>query len=155
MESRIPVPTDNIFKFSALFGLLLFVFACGSLLYMNATSNATIMVSIPELEALKELADPSRSDKAKIAILERKIEITKTDRNFYSIAIGGLLLVAVVAMVYGFQRWHSQIQPVLDETAKVQLEIAKLQLDKLQRELGINPVSQAPSGAPSISSQTP
>ena len=29
MESKIPLPTDNIYKFYALFGLLLFIFAFG------------------------------------------------------------------------------------------------------------------------------
>lgn len=135
MESRIPVPTDNIFKFYALFGLLLFVFSCGALLYVHATSNATLMAAYPELEALKEFEEPSRSDRVQIALLARKIEVTTLSRQFYLKAIGVMAGLAMLAMLYGFQRWHTQIQPVLDETAKVQLEIAKLQLEKLRREL--------------------
>jgi hypothetical protein len=151
MESRIPVPTDNIFKFYALFGLLLLVFSCASVLYVNATSNAAIIDSVPELEALKELAAPSRADEAKIAILERKIEITKKDRDFYTKAIAGLMVVAIIAMGYGFLKWHTEIQPVLDETAKVQLEAAKLQLEKMRRELGPTPEALAVSNSAPLS----
>jgi hypothetical protein len=151
MESRIPVPTDNIFKFYALFGLLLFAFSCGSILFVNATSNAAIMASIPELESLRELAELSRSEKAKVAVLERKIEITNANRGFYNKVIGIFAGLAMIAMAYGFQRWHTRVQPVLDETAKVQLDLAKMQLEKLRRELGVNPETPVPSGEVPVS----
>lgn len=149
MENRIPVPTDNIFKFYALFGLLLFVFACGALLYVNATSNALISDSIPELEALKEFEEPSRSDQAQIAILERKIEITKSNRKFYYNSIGALGALGLLLMTGGFVTWHTKIQPIQDETARVQLEIAKLQLQKLQRELNPTALPNSADRSPS------
>lgn len=143
MENRIPVPTDNIFKFYALFGLLLFVFACGALLYVNTTSNALMFESIPELEALKEFETPSRSDLAQIAVLERKIEITNSNKKFYYNVISVLGGLGFLMAIVGFGVWHTRIQPILDETAAVQLEIAKLHLQRLQKEFEPSPDTQA------------
>lgn len=148
MESRIPVPTDNIFKFYALFGLFLFVFACGAFLYVHVDANATLMASYPELEALREFEEPARSDLAQIAILEKRIEITKADKVFYIRVLVGVFLIAIFLATYGFVQWHIKIQPMLDETARVQLDIAKLQLEKLRQEVGtssVKPVTSDPS----------
>lgn len=145
MQNNIPVPTDNIFKFYALFGLLLFVFSCGSLLYVNHSTNDALMGGIIELEALKQIEKPSRVESAKIIVLEKKIEITQNNKGFYVNGIGVLAGFAMIAMGYGFFKWHTEVQPVLDETAKVQIEIAKMQLKQLRRGLGIEDESQPPS----------
>ncbi|MDZ4333489.1 MAG: hypothetical protein U1A62_07470 [Pseudomonas sp.] len=134
MESRIPVPTDNIFKFYALFGLLLFVFACGALVYVNQSTNQLVFTSYVELEALKEKKSPSLSFEAKIAVLERSLEIGKANRTIHSIVLGAISGIGFWLSLYGFWQWHRRIQPVIDEMQKVQLEIAKLQLAKLQSE---------------------
>jgi len=143
MESRIPVPTDNIFKFYALFGLLLFVFSCGSILYVTRSSNEVVFAVAPELDGLKQIAQPTRSDSLRIALLEKKLEITKADKNFFLNAVGIIVAVAVLLIVYGFSQWHTKVQPMLDRTTKAQTEIAELQLLKLQRELGINPPAKS------------
>lgn len=135
MESRIPVPTDNLFKFYALFGLLLFVFACGALIYVNQTTNTLIFESSVELEGLKEQEPPSASVIAKIAALERMMEVGKSNKRFYDNAIGVLAGIAFWLAVYGFAGWHRKLQPLIDESQRVQLEIAKLQLAKLQLEV--------------------
>lgn len=136
MESKIPVPTDNIYKFYALFSLLLIVFSLGAMLYVNQSNNRTVMSAVVELETLRLDTYPSSAAKIKIAVLERQLEIAKFDKRFYLISLGGLLGVALYVGFYGFHRWHRHVQPLLDETARVQLEIAKLQLAKLRAEVG-------------------
>jgi hypothetical protein len=136
MESRVPVPTDNIYKFYALFGLLLFIFCCGSSLYVTRTSNELVFSALPELESLKQISQPSRVEQMRISLLERKLEINKADKSTFQYAIGGLMGTALIAMVYGFWKWEKELQPILDRTAKAQMEIAELQLAKLRRELG-------------------
>jgi hypothetical protein len=135
MDNRIPVPTDNIYKFYALFGLLLFVFSCGAFLYINRSSNEVVFAAVPELEALRHNASPSTVDSAKIAVLEKRLEINKANKQFYQQAIGVLLGSSILAIIFGFLKWHYAVQPVLDRTAKAQMEIAELQLAKLRREL--------------------
>ena len=135
MENRIPLPTDNIFKFYALFGLLLFIFSCSSTLYVTRSANDVVFSALPELESLKQIEKPTPAETVRIALLQRKLEITKSDKNFFVNSLGVFAGVAFLLMVVGFRKWHTGLQPVLDRTAKVQLEIAELQLGKLQREL--------------------
>jgi len=90
MENNIPVPTDNIFKFYALFGLLLFIFSLGASLYTTSTTNELILGSIPELEGLKQIEKPSRVEEAKIAVIDKKLEVAKSNRKFFSYVLGGL-----------------------------------------------------------------
>lgn len=155
MESRIPVPTDNIFKFYALFGLLLFVFSCGALLFVNSSTNSFLSSAYTELEGLKQLENPSRVEKARIDILERKMDVSKSDKGFFSSALAVLGVGAISGMGYGFLKWHTVVQPVLDESAKVQLEIAKLQLTQLQRELGISEGAAPVAAKPAAADSTP
>ena len=134
MESRIPVPTDNIFKFYALFGLLLFVFACGSMVYVTQSTNELVFTSYVELETLKEQKVPSGPVKAKIEMLERLLEIGLQNKNLYRYFVAVFSGIGFWLSLYGFWRWHHRIQPVIDEMQQVQLDIAKLQLAKLQAE---------------------
>ena len=59
MLNRVPLPTDNIFKFYALFGLLLVMFGIGSTLYVSKSTNDLVFGIAVEYETLK--ADPVRS----------------------------------------------------------------------------------------------
>lgn len=134
MESKIPVPTDNIFKFYALFALLLFVFSLGSNLYIHQTTNRLIFDSAVEKQRLLTESPSSPVTEVRVAALERELEIAQSNRSlaywFFSILAGGAFWLGI----YGFARWHREVQPRLDEASRVQLEIAKLQLEKLRSE---------------------
>lgn len=135
MESRIPLPTDNIFKFYALFGLLLFIFSCGSTLYVTRSANEVVFSIAPELEGLKQIEKPTPAEIIRIVVLKKKLEITLSDRKFLTYSVGVIAGISLLLIIYGFRKWHIGLQPVLDRTAKVQLEIAELQLEKLKREI--------------------
>lgn len=134
MESKIPLPTDNIYKFYALFALLLFIFSVGMMVFNGQSTNRLIFDSVIEKQKLLSEAPESPVSKAKIAVLDRQLEIATSDRDFarwfFAILAGGAFWLGF----YGFKRWHNEIQPRLDETGRIQLEIAKLQLAKLQAE---------------------
>lgn len=134
MQNQVPLPTDNIFKFYALFGLLLIIFSFGSLLYVTRSSNEVVFSAVPELEGLKQIVKPTPAEVVRITLLEKKLEITKSDKNTFVNSLGVIAGIGVVLMVCGFIKWHTGLQQVLDRTAKVQLEIAELQLAKLRRE---------------------
>ena len=128
MESRIPLPTDNIYKFYALFGLLLFIFSFGSLLYLNRTTNELVFQAIIENESLKHIANPSPVEKAREQVLQKRVELAIADKNFSMHALAVITLVALASMAIGFWKWHRDVQPVQDE-------IAELQLKKLRHEV--------------------
>ncbi len=91
MENKIPLPTDNIYKFYALFGLFFGKNTAGATAGNRVIQQAAVSKSLAFLAAI-------------------------------SFGIG-----------YGFSKWHRDVQSLADETARVQLEIAKLQLDKQRR----------------------
>ena len=136
MESRIPVPTDNIFKFYALFSLLVFVFSIGAVLYTNNAANRLVFFAVVEIETLKQDPVPSASQKMRIAALERQLDLSQSDRNFYKVALSFLVTFSIFGIFYGFKKWHMEVQPVIDESARIQLEIAKLQLEKMRAQVG-------------------
>ena len=81
MESKIPIPTDNIFKFYALFSLLLFVFAISASLYVNRSTNEQVVSLFVDLETLKQEKAPSQTQLLRKAILERQLEIARSDKG--------------------------------------------------------------------------
>jgi hypothetical protein len=128
MESRIPVPTDSIYKFCALFGLLVAVFSVGSMIYVNKTTNELAFSSWVEYEELKQIKTPNVSEAAKIKSLERRLEIAQADKKAFQSALSWMFALAWIPIVYGFWKWHSHLQPMQDE-------LLQLQIKKLRREL--------------------
>jgi hypothetical protein len=128
MENRIPIPTDNIYKFYALFGLLVFIFALGSTIYVSGLTNDFLFTAIVDVEGLKAIEKPTSVELAKRKTLERRIEIAISNKDFYIRALGVIGGIAVISMFFGFSKWHRTVQPIQDE-------ITRLQLEKLRREV--------------------
>lgn len=128
MENKIPIPTDNIFKFYALFGLMLFIFSAGSIIFVNHSTNELIFQSSIELGELRQMQNPSPTDAAKKQVSEKRLEIAGADKMFYIRCLEILASGALLLMIYGFGKWHTKVQPVQDE-------IARLQLEKLRHEV--------------------
>lgn len=122
MENKIPVPTDNIFKFYALFGLMLFIFGAGSIIFVNHSTNELVFQSSIELGGLRQIQNLSPTDAAKKQVLEKRLEIASSDRKFFTWALGVLLSVGTILMYCGFRAWHTKVQPVQDEMMRLQLE---------------------------------
>ncbi|WP_416397404.1 hypothetical protein [Allohahella sp. A8] len=129
MESRVPLPTDNIFKFYALFGLLLVIFGIGSTVYVNQATNDLVFNIAVEYETLK--ADPMRSvsHEANFQVLKRRLEIAKQNNGAFFTGLSVVIAIGIFMMWYGFKKWHTEVQPVQDE-------MARLSLKRLRRELG-------------------
>lgn len=134
MQDKISIPTDNIYKFYALFSLLLLIFTVSASIYVMSFTNELIFRNAVEMETLKQENPPTSPQLIRLAVLERQVEIAKSDRTTYWSALGLLLALSLYGIYYGFSKWHKEVQPVNDEMARIQLEIAKLQLAKLKSE---------------------
>ncbi|MES1190468.1 MAG: hypothetical protein ABUS47_05235 [Steroidobacter sp.] len=128
MESRIPLPTDNIYKFCALFGLLLTVFSIGSMIYVNRSTNELVFSSIVELKQLETLKQSSVIEQTKLDMLTKQLEIAQADKKVFQKALSALVGVAFWLAVYGFWKWHFYIQPMQDELLKLQIKKLKAEL---------------------------
>lgn len=133
MESRIPLPTDNIYKFFALFGLLLVVFFFGAIIYVNNHANNVILEAI--LEASELIDSPkierNEAEELRLKLIEKRAHVANEDRDLYAAFLGLPLFVGLLFIVYGFHKWHSVIQPNQDE-------ITRLTIKKLKQEVGEN-----------------
>ena len=128
MENKIPLPTDNIFKFYALFGLMLLITSIAGSLYLNKSTNEFLFQNAIELEALDLIEKPSALEKTKRDLLERKLKIAIEDKKFLLNALGVIIGISIGLMIYGFHRWHTRIQPLQDE-------LLELQIKKTRREM--------------------
>lgn len=133
MESRIPLPTDNIFKFYALFGLLLFVFGAGALIYVTKSTNAFMAEALVELETLKSHPEPTATEQARRTVLERQVEIEKSDKTTFTRASNILIVIATSFMGYGFWKWHTAVQRIQDRIVRLQLEKLELEVEAMKR----------------------
>jgi hypothetical protein len=134
MESRIPLPTDNIYKFYALFGLLLFIFGIGASIAQIKLTNDFMVKSYIELEMLKAIEKPNAVEALRRTVTERMIDIEKSDKEVFKWGLALIAAAGFFLMIYGFGKWHSRIQPMQDE-------LLQLQLEKLRRELAALPLS--------------
>lgn len=135
MESKIPLPTDNIYKFAALFSLLLLISAFGTIIYASNSSNAVIFEHWAELESLQAQEKPSVEQASRRKALERKIEVTLADRKTFVAFAAVMACLGTLGVVLGFGYWHKRIQPLADQMAVTQLELARLQLLLLKADL--------------------
>src|SRR3569623_584635 len=133
-KTRFLFPPTTSTNSTHCFSLVLLIFTVFALIYVNHFTNDIIFQNVVEIETLKLESPPTAPQLIRLAVLERQVEIAKSDRTLYSSALGGLFSVALWGIWYGFKKWHKEVQPLHDEMARIQLEIAKLQLAKLRAE---------------------
>jgi hypothetical protein len=132
VENRIPIPTDNVFKFYALFGLFLFSFGFSIVLYTIKSTNELMAASYVERAALGASKDLSPRDKARLEILERQVEVAKSDKQFFEWVAATVTAFGMAGMLVGFGRWHFT-QRHLDEYARLQNEKLRSEIKALKR----------------------
>ena len=81
MQPSIPIPTDNIYKFVALFGLSLFISSGLASVAVHFYFNDILYKRSMESEILKTKADPSEEEKIRKGHLERFVSISMSDRK--------------------------------------------------------------------------
>lgn len=135
MLDRVPVPTDNIYKFIALFSLVTLIFCGWQVISINSMTNAVIFQNYPEIEALKSVEERSREQEARLAMLDRQLAVATKDRKLFNEILGGIIGFALLGLFYGFYTWQKDIQPMADAQSKAQLEILHLQMEKLRLEI--------------------
>lgn len=134
MDSRVPLPTDNIYKFYALFGLVLLIFGVGAMLVLNRNTNAFMAQALLDLEAVKVLDQPSPVEQTRRALLERQMVVARDDKNHLTWLLAFLVALGFWGSIYGFFVWHRRIQPIEDELRALQRDKLRLEVKKMQVE---------------------
>jgi hypothetical protein len=139
MENRVPLPTDNIYKFYALFGLFLFVFGWALAIHSTNTRNDFFFKSFVELEEVNMIEKPTAADIVRKRMLEKKIEIATADKNFYLWGTAIIIAIGLLGMSYGFRVWHTRIQPLQDEFFALQKRKLELEIQAAEIKVKAQP----------------
>lgn len=131
--SKIPLPTDNIYKFYALFGLLLFISSLAAYLYLHKTTNELIFETAVLVEELETKEKPSAADLKRKEMAEKRVSIAVKDRNSFNTCLAYLAYLASAVTLFGFATWHYKVQPLQDKLLNLQIQKAEEDLKKPQR----------------------
>ena len=135
MESKIPLPTDNIYKFLALFSLVLLISSVGAVIFATNAANAIVFEHWVELEPLQAQEKLSVEQASRLKALEKKVEIAVSDKKTFTRLSNVGIGLGLAGIFFGFGYWHMRIQPLADQMAITQLELARLQLLLLKADL--------------------
>lgn len=133
MDPRVPISTDNIYKFQATFGLVLIITGFVLLVVNGQYSNKIIFSTAEEWMNL-DLSSQQAEQREKL--YQRKIDIAKSNRFFFNLAIGALLALGCTVAGSGFWKWSKQLQPLYDDILRLEKEKLELEIAALQNQAG-------------------
>ena len=136
MQSRIPLPTDNIYKFYALFGLLVMLTTAIMFFIRHEDYNKAAFNRYIPLETLKQKNKLTSDEKLELFLLEQQSKIAKSDQSFeFGIYFLCFIIVGAGMTIYGFYNWHNKIQPRQDELLDLQIRKLKSEIKALDKSL--------------------
>ena len=142
MESPIPLPTDNIYKFYALFGLSLFIFFAGASIYNEHATNDTILQTIIENAAITDTNSPEAAGRKEV--LEKRYELAVGGRKEIDKLLTAGVFLGTALVILGFASWQFITQPVQDEIAKLQRDKLRIEVEQLRKSGSTGPVKEEP-----------
>ena len=134
MDSRIPLPTDNIYKFYALFGFVLLISSMAAFLYLHKTTNELIFEAVIAVEELEAKESPNKVDSKRREMLENRVSVAVKDRDVFNYALEAVFAASLVLMGFGFWEWHFVVQPKQDKLLDLQIQKAEADLKALTRK---------------------
>ncbi|WP_313317741.1 hypothetical protein [Stenotrophomonas sp.] len=147
MQPNVPIPTDNLYKFLATFGLALIVAAMVGLFVIHKSSNDEIFTVAEMMFAIgKDGTDKTDVGKDMMSVYEKRIDIVASNRQ---VGTGALVLIFGIGWTFaliGFQRW-AKIQPLHDELLELQVAKARKEVhgSNVYRELPKRPEVKKPA----------
>lgn len=136
MQSRIPLPTDNIFKFYALFGLLILLTTGIMFFVRHEQYNAMAFERYIPIETLKAKKSLTEDEKLELFLLEEKSKIAKLNKDFeLGIYLTGFFFFGCGFTWYGFYYWHTKIQPKQDRLLELQIQKAENEAKTFNKQL--------------------
>ncbi len=144
MQPNVPVPTDSLYKFSALFGLALIISAVfiGAYVHVNVNDKFYRYVDVYYGPSKRDEADEAKFKKH----IEAQVEELKSSTTIAMYGIGGGLGAGIMLCIYGFGRWI-KIQPLHDELLELQVAKTRMEVHRANqyRELPEGPKPKKPT----------
>ncbi|AVQ86475.1 hypothetical protein C7R88_03590 [Plesiomonas shigelloides] len=116
VNSSLNIPTDNPYKLMAIIGAIAVVFSVYFLLSQNYRYNELAFSSLEKISYIAEQSDLSEETKKyRISIENKKLEIIKTDREWFPYLCGAMAALGGYLCGIGFKHWIYEVYP--DEQA--------------------------------------
>lgn len=135
MQPALPVPTDNIYKFACLFGLVLIV---SGIFAFVASYSASLDRKVKYAEVVIPLQAKSPRTKAEDEILamhSKLIEVTQANERVANIAIGIVMGFGLLLSTAGAGKWSRLVQRRDDTLADLQVRKLTAEVAKLEAEV--------------------
>lgn len=148
MQPNVPIPTDNLYKFLALFGLVL-VIASFAGLYLAYANHRVEMISIQdrEFELAKAARNLSPSAVAEIEFdLAVRGDVSGGNLMTFDLIMVFVMLIGIALCLTGFLLW-SRVQRLQDELLELQIAKARKEAhgSNVYRELPKRPEAKKPA----------
>ncbi|WP_251359117.1 hypothetical protein [Kangiella sp. TOML190] len=115
MITNTSIPTDNIYKFYAIFGLAIIITCVISFLNIYNSYNEKAYERFIELKVLEAIDEINPRQAAEKQLYEIQNKVEKENKDFYMKCIGFLMGLGLFMMLYGFYYWETKVQPRLDK----------------------------------------
>lgn len=149
MLDKLPIPTDSLYKFIALTGVILFILPFILVVQVTNSSNETVVRTYFAIDSLHRDPELAKRDSARIVMLRRIRDVATSDRQFALSAAAVVATAGAFMMLYGFREWKRLIQRHSDQIAILEVKLKQTQLDRERYELEIlrrqNPLVGSPS----------
>jgi hypothetical protein len=128
MQSKVPLPTDNIYKFYALFGLLLLITSMYFFMTAYNDHRARQHVRLIELSKLESKETLNNEQKPFQTLLKAQEKIDDLNKDFY------IKCISIFFIGVGFAMWQFVVQPRQDKLAQLTTEKLELELKILKKQ---------------------
>jgi hypothetical protein len=135
MTPSMPVATDNIYKFAALFGLALLISVILVGTYVPDKYGEPAFNDALELKILQSKDNLSKEETIKKTLLEEKVRLFDgfARQIIYGAAV--FMLIGAFLLVWGGIAWWWKVQPKQDELLNLQIEKMKREIQVLEKQL--------------------
>lgn len=130
MNSKLAIPTDNIYKFEAIFGLAILLASLLGLIYSLGSYPETLFNAAIELEKITDNEKKVNLESAYAGSMQAGLQFA------LGVSIIGCV-VGVICSRYGFNKWSNLVQPVDDSIRALDKQKLDLEIKILQEELRI------------------
>lgn len=135
MTPSLPIPTDNIYKFSCIFGLALIVASIFSYVSIYVSSLDRKAKYMEVIIPLEDKAERSKAENNLLELNNKLIEIVKSNEKTAADVLGSVIGIGIVLSAYGAWNWRQKIQTRDDKIAELQIDKLKAEVDKLRAEI--------------------
>jgi len=132
MTPSFPIATDNIYKFTCLFGLALIIVSIFSFVSMYTASLDRKVKFMEIIIPLEAMVQRSKADNDLLELNKNLLAVTKENETVANKGVGVILGAGILLNLLGVFLWYRKIQLRDDKLAQLQIMKLEAEVSKLQ-----------------------